>query len=253
MSSPSGWQELWDEQTGSFYYCNQLDQSSQWEKPEDSAGRPVPYQPLSSEKRQSMRPIEGDIETGMGGINPVPESSSTRRKSPLNPMGPWTHQRSTDEEDELGTRHDYIGMARIYKVEAAYREKRKEVRCILCFQNLCSEVFFPCEHMCVCSPCIRKERISAESDVSSEEDFCHCPLCNQAIKLILPFDQGKEVDRYWSWVYQVTPPLPKDFLRGFKHSAAVIQKVYIDERGADSNNAGTSRRRRETSGSCLTS
>jgi hypothetical protein len=50
------------------------------------------------------------------------------------------------------------------------------------------------------------------------------------IRAILPFANGEEKENYWKWVEEVKPELPPGFLRNWKHSAAVIKKVYIDEK-----------------------
>ena len=50
---------------------------------------------------------------------------------------------------------------------------------------------------------------------------------NFAILLILCI--GAEVEKYWKWAYEVKPELPNGFLRNFKHSGAIIQKVHIEE------------------------
>ena len=247
------WHEYWDESSGCPYYFNSLDKSSQWERPVDRYGSPLPYLPYS--QMPQHYPVEDDIESGMRKDRYEGQSSlSSEGQQAIRRRDERTIvDRSEDNiDDDCGpTKHDYLNMARTYKLEAVYREKRSEVRCVLCFANLCSDVFFPCEHMCVCSACIRKEHISSESDLIKEEGFCHCPLCNQVIKLILPFEQGREVERYWEWVYQVAPPLPKGFLRGFRHSAAVIHKVYIDDRGENTGDfVRPNRGRGEPSGSC---
>ena len=63
---------------------------------------------------------------------------------------------------------------------------------------------------------------------------CHttCPLCASEIKIILPFANGEEKEKYWKWVEEVKPELPATFMRNWRHSAAIIQKVYIDEKFA---------------------
>ena len=87
--------------------------------------------------------------------------------------------------------------------------------------------------MCACDECIRKEGICSENEIQTDaecsEKFCFCPLCNSVIKAIYPYEGGKEVKRYWDWVYETKPSFSKNFMSEFKHSAAIIQKVYIDE------------------------
>ena len=51
-----------------------------------------------------------------------------------------------------------------------------------------------------------------------------CPLCAMEIKKIFVFENGKETDKYWDWVHEINPKLPANFMKTFRHSAAVIQK-----------------------------
>ena len=62
----------------------------------------------------------------------------------------------------------------------------------------------------------------------TEGGYNMCPLCATTIKRILPHEFGKEVDKYWAWVEEISPELPPGFLRNFRHSASVLQTVYIN-------------------------
>ncbi len=59
--------------------------------------------------------------------------------------------------------------------------------------------------------------------------YINCSLCAGIIKRILPLDGGHEVERYWDWVLEEKPELPKEFMRNFKHSAGVIEAVYVTD------------------------
>jgi hypothetical protein len=99
---------------------------------------------------------------------------------------------------------DYLDMARLYKLQRPYSDKNHTKKCLLCQKRKASHVFFPCEHRCVCKKCIDSEDICVESKLLTQEHgFCNCPLCATIIKKILPFQHGKEVEKYWSWVYEV--------------------------------------------------
>ncbi len=92
-------------------------------------------------------------------------------------------------------------------------------------------MFFPCEHHAVCQECVIREKIHEFGSIESVQPNSHynCPLCSEVIKKILPCENGLEVEKYWQWVLEVKPELPNGFTRNFKHSAAIIQKIHIDE------------------------
>ena len=90
------------------------------------------------------------------------------------------------------------------------------------------DVLFPCEHRAVCRNCIAKENVVCISDMSKfSHAHCNCPLCNSVIKLILPWEEGLEVEKYWQWIEEVKPALPGDFMKNWRHSAAIIEKCYV--------------------------
>jgi hypothetical protein len=143
-----------------------------------------------------------------------------------------------------GKTQDYIGIASIHSIQAPYSRSQllksltqgdlKMPLCSLCRKMECQMMFFPCEHCCVCSKCISIEQfVDQESRKLTPSGAQNCPLCAQIIKKMIPFDKGKELDKYWSWVNEVSPTLPRGFMRNFKHSAAVIQKVWIDDNKKD--------------------
>lgn len=148
--------------------------------------------------------------------------------------------RSKDSKIVGGTNQDYLHMARMYKTHRLYSDWKRTEKCVLCYKNNSTHVLFPCEHRCLCVECIEKEEICADSKLSKlNHGHCNCPLCATIIKKILPFDNGKEVEKYWLWVYEIPPPLSKEFLRNWKHSAGVIETVFVlkdskDDRDRDS-------------------
>jgi hypothetical protein len=127
-----------------------------------------------------------------------------------------------------GTTQDYVHMAHMYKLTRPYSDPAFLGMCVLCHTNFADMVFFPCEHRCLCSECVDKEHICSESQMESIRDgYCNCSLCASVIKLILPSEGGAEVGKYWDWVYEEPVKLPNNFLRNFKHSAAVIRAVHV--------------------------
>ena len=135
-----------------------------------------------------------------------------------------------------GTSQDYLNMARLYKLNRPYSDPNYFGLCVLCHTNFADMVFFPCEHRCVCSECILKENICSDSQLNYVTDgYCNCSLCATIIKLILPSEGGLEVEKYWEWVYEEPVPLPKKFMKTFRHSAGVISAVHIrDTTNSDS-------------------
>lgn len=136
-----------------------------------------------------------------------------------------------------GTNKDYLGMAQLYRIQRKYSDPTaQDLLCLLCRKRYATDVFFPCEHRCVCRKCIEQEHICSDSMLADVPDgYCNCSLCADIIKLILPAEGGAEVEKYWQWVYEEPmQPLPVGFLRDFRHSAAVIRAVYGNTNDPDS-------------------
>ena len=132
------------------------------------------------------------------------------------------------------TTQDYVSLANIHRLQikfSSHAAKFGEVPiCLLCHKSECKTVLFPCEHRCVCDSCIQKESFcDADTVHKILNGFCNCPLCAQIIKKMLPYDNGKEIEKYWDWVNEVNPVMPSGFIRNFRHSAAIIQKIRIDD------------------------
>eukprot|EP01033_Poteriospumella_lacustris_P002345 gene2345-1710_t len=129
-----------------------------------------------------------------------------------------------------GTNQDYENMARLYRLQRPYADPHYDAACVLCYQNFAEDVFFPCEHHCVCRKCIYAEKICEERMLHKFPDgYINCSLCAAIIKRIVPLNGGREVDEYWAWVLEERPELPREFLRNFKHSAGVIEAVYVSD------------------------
>ena len=149
-----------------------------------------------------------------------------------------------DEDDSPRVFHqDYLNMARQYKTQRLYSDIKIAAQiCVLCNKRNATHVLFPCEHRCLCNVCIDKEEICADNKmVEKTHGYCNCPLCAGVIKKILPFDEGKEVEEYWKWVYEFQPVFTDKFHKRWKHSASVIDKVYVQR--ADDETKGENRRR----------
>ena len=139
---------------------------------------------------------------------------------------------------------NYVQMARLYKIYRPYsltETNSKSLKCVLCHDREPVDVFFPCEHRCVCRPCIGKEQICDDTTFETNLDgYCNCSLCAEVIKKILPYENGQEIEKYWTWVYEQKIHLPDGFLRNFRHSAAVIEAVYVNNpQGSHTTNEST--------------
>lgn len=127
-----------------------------------------------------------------------------------------------------GRNQDYLGLAYLYKIQRPYSDHNYKAVCVLCHQRPAQDVFFPCEHRCVCRSCIKSERFVEDRLMAKTEGgYNMCPLCASTIKRVLPHEHGKEVAKYWAWVEEIAPELPPGFLRKFRHSAGVLESVYI--------------------------
>jgi hypothetical protein len=134
-----------------------------------------------------------------------------------------------DKDVPVGGRNqDYLGLARMYKLQRPYSDHNFKATCVLCHQRPSQDVFFPCEHRCVCRACIKSERVVEDRLMSKTlGGYCLCPLCATTIKRILPHEHGREVTRYRAWVEEIVPELPPGFLRKWNHSAAALEAVYV--------------------------
>jgi hypothetical protein len=161
-------------------------------------------------------------------------------------------------DDDEPKRQDYASFARLYKLQRPYMDPALPALCLLCHKNYAADVFFPCQHHCICRACIRKENICDEktfvkmsNNGGSNSGYCMCSLCGGIIKLILPLEGGKEIDKYWQWVYEEKIVLSKEFMRNWKHSAGVIQTVYVDDNEATRKNNKKEKPPNEKKGSFL--
>ena len=237
------WYEYFDEESENYYYFNSMDDTTQWERPVNRYGEAVDFVPFESVN--TVDPLQEthkgedwlDLLERNAGPTDIERSNLPQPQRDLKHSSSlpedFSNKKVRDRDFRGDCSKDYIGLAKIYHLEKEYRQKKRNIKCILCFQNMCSEVFFPCEHMCVCKACIQKENICEEFSLQHDDGFPYCPLCNSVIKKIIRYEKGKEVEKYWDWVYEMSPQLPKGFMRDFRHSAAIIQKIYIDERDAD--------------------
>lgn len=187
-------------------------------------------------KHQSSKiHIEDEPVTFQSELSAEPSSSAHSSNSSFNSKKkPTSDPSSTDHSSKImpvgGKSQDYLGLVKIYNLQRPFLDRYHTIKCVLCQKVVPEDIFFPCEHKVVCRGCLEKEQVCPDYDLAKfPNGHCNCPLCMAIIKLILPNEHGKEVEKYWEWVLAVKPELPKGFLRDFRHSAAIIQKVHIDE------------------------
>mmetsp|Transcript_16007 Transcript_16007/g.26848 ORF Transcript_16007/g.26848 Transcript_16007/m.26848 type:complete len:371 (+) Transcript_16007:189-1301(+) len=202
-------------------------------------------------KSKTLSGVLGNKNKAKVHVQDEEDPSSQHQSSDLNTSTAVSSNTSSKEIDNDppvgGKSQDYLGMIQIYNLQRPFLDRSHNINCVLCQRVVPEDVFFPCEHKVVCRGCIQKEQVCPDYDLQKfPNGHCNCPLCAAIIKLILPNENGKEVEKYWSWVLAVKPELPQGFLRDFRHSAAIIQKVHIDENIA-------MRKRREKKSCCTIS
>lgn len=216
-SSTEEWTEHYDETVSAYYYYNNNTGLSQWEKPIT----------LRNDEIQSDN-IQHSLVKKKSSIKDIRHSKSSKVLPVDDKIIPIPD--SNNEESSQQPQQDYLSLAKIYQIQQPYRDYHSDIKCLLCRKNSPTSVLYPCQHRCVCNPCLESEAIcSLDQMTLVSNGFCNCPLCGTILKKILPADNGNDEDIYWNWVLEVKPPLPDDFMSNFRHSAAIIQKVHIDE------------------------
>lgn len=263
---PEGWEEHLDLSTGAVYYHHASSMTTQWERPEKlqvvgddhnqvMSGALLGKQgqftlaPLSNitHKQQQLTKESGTskrttVKIKSKRLHGIIQSSSSNTRVHVLEDGEGTStQHSTSPSTSPspqaqldppvgGKSQDYVGLAQIHKLQRPYADRTHTLCCVLCERVVPMDVFFPCEHRVVCRGCLHREQVCPDYDMGKfPAGHCTCPLCAAVIKLILPSEGGLEVEKYWEWVLAVKPELPQGFMRDFRHSAAIIQKIHIDE------------------------
>jgi hypothetical protein len=132
--------------------------------------------------------------------------------------------------DRDKTNQDYLALAKQYAMERAFSDPAATAKCVMCHRHEAQDVFFPCMHHCVCRKCIEKEKICTESDMLERPDgYCFCSICAASIRRIIPAQGGAEEQQYWDWVYQDKVTMSRDFMKRWRHSAGVIEVVFVEE------------------------
>lgn len=201
-------------------------------------GPPPPQAEVSIENDQ----IEYDDDTPQATEQGSPMDENQPGDDEATGTGAENEQSSTNEKNWIGgSSQDYTHLAEMYRVQREYADPKANMYCVLCKKRPCSDVFFPCQHRCLCPECIVTSQVVEHHHMALvPHGHCNCPLCGSVIKKIIPSAGGAEVDAYWNWVCEVNPHLPDGFLRNFRHSAAVIQEVYVVDNNRDNEPSRTS-------------
>jgi hypothetical protein len=154
------------------------------------------------------------------------------------------------------TSRDYIAMAHKYQRFFPYSNHffDHNTKCILCSFETPNDIFFPCNHRCVCRNCLSLPPFSPQfnltlMDQKSSSEKIFCPLCNLLVKQILPINgKGTEETEYWDWVLESgknsLPALDQQFLEHFSaNTSLILEKCshYTSQSDLDPQNSSSSR------------
>lgn len=272
---PPEWTQCYDENYGCFYYYNSLTGISQWEIPDDDDISNTYSEDFDLQKSVYDWKID-DIKIGDDQISAPREGLSFEGNvitRPTHLSGLYSDIEEYSDMDDFsadfmtfgevltnrrrwnipcmasrlekkeGLNQDYEKLAKSYLIERIYAQVGCDLRCVICGKKLCTQVFFPCSHRCVCDDCISRETICDEmtyvvkhsESVNSDDVFnghCNCPLCGSIIKLIVAQDHGNEEERYWEWCNEYVPELPRGFSRRFRQAGEAIKTIYIEKNSA---------------------
>jgi hypothetical protein len=247
---PEGWIATYDNNYNCMYYHNMTTGESQWHHPREP---PPSHVEMGSHtesavalgdgtQAEATHQEHGGLPSHLTGDDDASLSLSEDEPEGLNNLkikgqiGESLEENTSMSAKQArgpsvgGKSQDYLHLAQTYKNQRVYCDSRADLTCVLCRQRLCLDVFFPCQHRCVCPECIVTHQICEHQHlILIPNGFFNCPLCGTIIKKIIPSAGGEEVEEYWKWVHAVNPELPEGFMRNFRHSAAVIEKIYMHD------------------------
>ena len=209
------------------YYYNEITKQSSWESPEPYYSSPEDDYYVDDIYGSDVDELN-NVGTLCGDDCPyvmpkfdIPENRLREGNDPRHDAG--------DDDSPHAITQNYLNMARQYKTQRLYSDIKVAAQiCVLCNRRTSTHVLFPCEHRCLCNVCIDKEEICADNKmIERTHGYCNCPLCATVIKKIILFDAGNEAEEYWRWVYEFQPIFPEKFKKRWKHSAGMIDKLYV--------------------------
>jgi hypothetical protein len=228
------WTKHYDESLSAYYYYNHETGVSQWEQPlnieKEDNQVPLKQKPMKKTNPRNSKIIP---------LNDSDQPTSSDHSAVVAPAAAAPPLKTADkkeggvgveEEESDQPKQNYLALAKIYEIQKPYRDYHSKILCVLCHKNQPERVLYPCQHRAICDQCLESESICSLDQMNEKlHGFCNCPLCGTILKRILPADEGREEEIYWNWVLEVKPPLPDNFMKNFRHSAAIIQKIHIDE------------------------
>ena len=234
-SLPEGWSQYYDSEQNSFYYVNNSNSESQWERPSKESKELQTYPRVNT--FHSDTNYYSDVENDK--YSDVDEDTYSYKNEPeieiRDEIDDFRKKSNITTNSTItgGTNQDYLYLTKLYRMQRPYSDIKISQICILCNRNVVTDAFFPCNHRCVCKSCINKEEIKEHSSRNIfEYPHAHfnCPLCAGIIKKIITCDNGREEEKYWNWVNEIKPPLPVGFEKRFGHAAAAITTVYVNNK-----------------------
>ena len=254
------WTRYFEDTYNCYYYVNNSNGRSQWDYPSSPYDIVCDTNSVGDDEivergdilKENLEYAENSVSNTSNHFRCVSAPKDNKQKQKVGKLTSDKVDKSSepfsDHSDSLETtariNRNYVQMARLYKIYRPYSLSEtnfKCLKCVLCNDREPVDVFFPCEHRCVCRPCIAKEQICDDASFETNlNGYCNCSLCAEVIKKILPYENGQEIEKYWTWVYEQKIHLPDGFLRNFRHSAAVIEAVYVNNpQGSHTTNEST--------------
>jgi|TARA_B110000091_G_scaffold156355_1_gene166579 hypothetical protein len=175
------------------------------EDAEDSTG---PNHHTTSSDQQPNQ-INQPLYSWKSGSKPPPKMSKEELKASLKQLSKYTATRTFTK--------DYANIAIDYRKQVKYIARRDDEvnvvgahpssppKCSMCKVQRCQQVFFPCQHACVCNQCMVQHDIGVlDRSNPHARTWSACPVCVQEIKKIVPLHDGSELD-YFNWLHEVKP------------------------------------------------
>ena len=194
LRTGEGWVEHLDNETGRGYWHNPRTGGSSWEAP--------PVDP-----RRGAPPVDPAL----------------ARYSML------CLQQQLLSKDYVSLRCDYERTLPYRCVRGQYGDIEvlpSSAPCVLCREQVCDSVIFPCQHACLCAQCVVKCNVGPPGRQPSAADapWSSCPVCAEDIKKVTALTTS-DVVAYWNWAYDVRQKLPHMFARRFISHAALVART----------------------------
>ena len=142
---------------------------------------------------------------------PPPKMTKQELKTSLKELSKYTADRTFTK--------NYADIAIDYRKQVKYIARKDNApnvvgahpssppTCSMCNVGKCRQVFFPCQHACVCDNCIQQHEIGVlNASDPTARTWNACPLCVEKIVRVVPLhDQSEE--NYFKWLHEAKPPV----------------------------------------------